>query len=355
MAATTSLEKVFNLKNLPKRLTVNVQIVGYLTAKKLKICDANQDNMYYLDISSAEHYMLKYFEIGKFVKVINPKVGQESTLLLDKNTIIVNGTKIKDLQLASPYTDISSTYDLNPRNKVPGKLIGKVVKINDPHQFQTMYGARNKHSFVIKDANGDKQTVDSWRKCDEKCPVELGNVYVFSQMKTGSFPYTKPHYLINDRDNNIALAPYDQQKAMENVEFADGRFAGKILGINSTKLYSNCNHCKSHIYDTSFKVGEKCPKCSEEVNSLVDDYSFTLVIENGATDDIFVTCYKKFLSVEIPWKDQEALEDKLCQEFEGKQVKGEYVKKRFPDEVKFNVETITVTQGKQHKTSSQAK
>ena len=75
--------------------------------------------------------MLKYFEIGKFVKVINPKVGQESTLLLDKNTIIVNGTKIKDLQLASPYTDISSTYELNPRDKVPGKLIGKVVKINE--------------------------------------------------------------------------------------------------------------------------------------------------------------------------------------------------------------------------------
>ena len=222
MAATTTLEKVFSMKTLPKRLTVNVQINGHLTTKKLKIRDTNQDEPYYLDISSAEHYMLKYFEIGKFIKIINPKVDQESTLVLDKKTIVVNGKKIADLKLASQYTTISSTHDLNPSSVFPGQLIGKVVKLYDQLELSTKYGQRKKHKFVIKDTNGDKQTIDAWRKPDEKCPVELGKVYLFSQLRTGSFPNSKPHFLVLDRNQSIVLAPSDQQKSMESVEFADG-------------------------------------------------------------------------------------------------------------------------------------
>ena len=87
--ASISLKKAFNSKTLPKRLIVNVQIIGFLAAKKLKIRDSNQG------IFDAQGHMTKYFEIGKAIKIINPLLKEkESTLAIEKRTIVANGTTI---------------------------------------------------------------------------------------------------------------------------------------------------------------------------------------------------------------------------------------------------------------------
>ena len=250
--------------------------------------------------------------------------------------------KIEGLDLVSPYGTISSTFEIDTECMVPGKIIGKVVKVNEPYPCETKYGPRVKHEIVIKDSYGDKQTVQMWRKPNENFFVDLGKVYVFSKLKTTTFPPQKPHFLHCNKDFQIELAPDDQQKKVEIVEFADGRFSGKIMGIRHTKLYCRCNICK-HYLPTSFQCGEKCPYCSKEVTEINEDYSFVLVIESGSTNLIELLCYKRFLPIDNPKKNDEALEEQLCKEFEGKSVLGGYIKKKYPENgVGITVENITV-------------
>ena len=75
-----------------------MQIVGFVTTKKLKIQDSSQVGPFYLDINLAKHYMVRYFEIGKTIKIINPRVNkQESSLVIEKKTIVANGKEIEGI------------------------------------------------------------------------------------------------------------------------------------------------------------------------------------------------------------------------------------------------------------------
>ena len=344
MASTVSLKKVFSRKSLPKLVSVNVQIVGFVTSKKLKIRDSNQVGQFYLDINLAEHYMLRYFEISRMIKIINPGVNeQESTLVIEKKTIVSKGTKIEGIEDVSPYATVSSTFDMDKKCQVPGKILGRVVKIFEPKYYQTSYGSRIKYIIRIKDIAGDLQTIGMFRGTHERLCVSLGKAYIFSNLVTEAFPDEKPHNLSLDKDSNAVLASEEEQRKMALLKYADGQFSGKILAIHSPIFYSSCNHCKCSVKNSSFNVGDKCPKCHKAVTEVIADYSFTLVVENGNCNDISMTCFRTYLPVETKGTQltQDLLEDTLCKKYEGKTVMGDYVKKRYPENgVNFNVETF---------------
>ena len=344
MASTVPLKKVFSGKSLPKRVTVNVQIVGFVTTKKLKIRDSNQVGPFYLDINWAEHYMVRYFEIGRTITIINPGVNEkESTLVIEKKTIVANGTKIEGIEQASSYATVSSTFDIDKKCQVPGKILGRVVKIFEPKEFQTKYGPRIKYTIKIKDIAGDLQTIGMFRRTHHRLCVSLGKAYIFSNLVTEAFPEDKPHFLYLEKDSNAVLATEEQQSQMSSLEYADGKFSGKILAIHSPLFYSSCNHCKRSVTNYSFNVGDECPKCRKAVTEVIADYSFTLVVENGNSNDISMTCFRTYLPVEMEGTQltQDLLEDALCKKYEGKVVTGDYVKKKYPENgVEFNVETF---------------
>ena len=253
--ASISLKKAFNSKTLPKRLIVNVQIIGFLAAKKLKILDSNQGSIYYLDISDAQGHMTKYFEIGKAIKIINPLLKEkESTLAIEKRTIVANGIKIEGLEIDSEYVSVSSTFEMDQASQVPGKIIAKVVNVTEPKHIQKKFGPRIKYMIDINDTPESKQTLDMWRQPYEKCCVEVGKVYIFPKLTTGNFPPEKPHYLVSSKDFNITLASLQDQKNMEFLEYADGKLFGKVLAIHSASFYKSCNNCKCNIQNSSFKI-----------------------------------------------------------------------------------------------------
>ena len=214
-----------------------------------------------------------------------------------------------------------------------------MVRIFEPKIQQTRSGPTFNSSFVIKDDNGDQQVIDMWRKTNEMC-VMIGKVYIFSNLVTKGFPEDKPHHLKLCNDNDAALASDDQQQKLAHLGYADGRFSGKILAIHSPITFKSCNHCRRSITKTILKVGEECFKCHKVIREVIDDYSITIVVENGTLDVLSMTCFRRHLPVEKQ-DTQNLLEDELCRKYEGKMVKGDYKKKRYPERnVEFTVETL---------------
>ena len=349
MATITPLKKIFSGKVLPKRVAVNVQIVGFVTSKKLKIRDSNQGGPFYLDTNLATHFMLRYLEVGRTINIINPEVKKdESTLVIQRKTIVSNGLKIEGLESTLPYLGIYSTFDMEKDCPIPGKLLGKVVKIFASKRYDTKYGPRFKLSFAIKDIAGHKQTIDMWRKTDQ-VGVKLGKAYIFSNLATGEFPNDKPHFLKFVKDVSfqlaVQLASEEDQQKMANVTYADGEFSGKILAIHSTVVFRSCNHCKCSVQEAAFKVGDKCPKCQKLVTEVFDNYSFTMVVENGASDECSMTGFCGHLPVDKQ-ATPDLLEVDLCKEYVGKSVSGSYIQKRFKEEgdkeIKLIVESIEI-------------
>ena len=85
---TTSLEKVFNQKHPPKKFSVNVQVLDYVSTSKVAIRDNNQKSSI-LDVRNVHRYMLNYLTKGKFVKIINPVINKEAQELLIENNSVV--------------------------------------------------------------------------------------------------------------------------------------------------------------------------------------------------------------------------------------------------------------------------
>ena len=129
---------------------------------------------------------------------------------------------------------------------------------------------------------------------------------------------------------------------MTNVTYADGGFSGKILAIHSTVIFRSCNHCMRSIQE---KVGDQCPKCQKLVTEVIDNYSFTMVVENGVSDESSMTGFCGHLPVDKQ-ATPDLLEFDLCKKYVGKSVTGSYIQKRFKEEgdkeAKFIVESIEI-------------
>ena len=224
---TTTLEKLFALKNAPKKFAVNVQVLDNIGSNRVEIRD-NSKGTYFLDVSKAQYYMQRYIQKGKFVKILSPVVKkQDQTLMIDGTTIMANGKLIEGLTLNSTYATIASTFDLGPQVTVSGNILAKIVKKYEPKIVQGRYGQRTKHAFTIKDLDGNRQLIGIWSKTSQAVGLEEGKTYVFSCLKTENFPDEKPHILLSDKISNIVEATPDLQKQFDQVEFADGKFSGK--------------------------------------------------------------------------------------------------------------------------------
>ena len=334
MVATITLEKAFKDKRVPKLLKINFQVQECTTKKKMKIRDGSTGN-FSLEIIDPKLIGSKYFEIGKFVKVINASLRKNDlTILIDNKSIICRGDPISSLEVPSPFQPLASTLELNGNTIIPGKILAKVVRVFDPKgpipsKFE---GMRAKFVFQIKDIHGTRQTIAIWKpwNLNNICPVEINKVYEFSNVKTDNY-LDKPYWLIGDI-NCIKAASKDHEETLKNVGVHDGKFNGTVVAINNIKLFKSCNKCSSSIEVPA--VGSTCPKCKKELEIVVDDFSFTMTIESGA-DLIPFTGFKKTVNFQGPCTDEDTIEDLLNSQFEGKVAVGEYIKSE-----KFHVAAI---------------
>ena len=344
-----TLKQVFSLKTQPRRLTVIFQIIEKIGSNIYKIRDKD-DCPYQLDISGAKHYMTRYFENGKFLKVINPRIDKKSsTLHIEQKTIVSRGNEIPGLENLQTFQTIQSTFLLEPNVVVPGKILGKVVRLHEPEEHNTIYGKRVKYSCEIKDIIGNRQVVTFWRWPNSKLCVQLMKAYVFIKLQTERFPENKPHFLEARRDENVVLASDEMQTQMRLIENADKKIEGKILAIHSSMKYISCPSCKRAIKKAGFKSGDNCqrPGCKKKVDIAVKDFSFVAVLENGRFDDISVTCFKEQFPIDLSYTNLEELETAIITKYEGQTVKADIIKKKHPDnDVLWRVLEVTIASGK---------
>ena len=167
MVATITLEKAFKDRRLPKLYKINFQIQECISTKKLKIRDGTT-GIFSLEIIDPKLIGSKYFEIGKFVKVINPSLRKEDfTVLVDKKTIICNGEHIAGLEVPALFQPLSTTLELESNVDIPGKILAKVVRTFEPRgPYPSQFGGmRMKFMCQIKDIHGTRQTIGIWKPC----------------------------------------------------------------------------------------------------------------------------------------------------------------------------------------------
>ena len=324
MAANLTLEKVFKAKQFPKFFKINFQVEEFITTTKLKITD-NATETYFLELVDIKGYCMKYFDVGKFVRVINPGVRKEDyTILIQKKSIVCIGDTISGLKQALPFQTIASTFVLNGNEEVPGRILAKVVRIYDPFgPIASRSGPRLRYSCAIRDRDGSRQTIHFWRSSSSSCPVELDKVYIFKNLKTQNF-LEKPFKLVCDRDNYIEVPDTEFEKALKEVKYHDGLFKGKVLAVNNVMTFKSCNMCRCGIKGTNIFVGSQCRRCKKEIKEIIDDFSFAMIIQCG-NDLKTVIVFKKMLNYEGSSTNEESIEKALINELEGKTVEGEYL------------------------------
>ena len=344
----TTLNQVFSLKTQPRRLTVIFQIIEKIGSNIYKIQDEGNCS-YQLDISGAKRYMIRYFENGKFLKVINPRIDKKSsTLHIEQKTIVSRGNEIAGLENLQTFQTIQSTFLLEPKVVVSGKILGKVVKLHEPVDYETRFGKRIRYACEIKDMIGNRQVVTFWRWPNSKVCVELMKAYVFIKLQTDNFPENKPHFLESMRDENVVLASDELQTQMRLIENADKKIEGKVLAIHSSLKFISCPFCKRALQKAGFKSGDNCLRrgCKKKVEIAVKDFSFVAVVENGRSDDISVTCFKEQFPIDLSYTNVEELETAIITKYEGQIVKADIIKKRNPDnDVLWRVLEVNIVSG----------
>ena len=332
MATTTTLEKVFKKEKLPKFFKINFQVEGYLGSKKMTIRDGST-GMFSLELLDVKPASLKYFDIGKFVKVINPIVRKDDfTLLVNGMTIVCLGEPIAGLEVALPFLPISATYDYENQVEVPGKILAKVVRIYDPlGPYQSQGGPRCKHACQIKDVDGSRQTLKMWYGV--KTPFENEKTFVFSNLRADR--YNGKTTLICESATCIQPAAKEHEEALKGIAYHDGNFKGKVLAINAIKLFKSCIKCQRSIRDEyvikHFSKGMACPKCKQGIEEIVDDFSFHLVIAIGSEYSTFVA-FRKTISFEGPSTVEDEVEQMITSQLEGKSMEGTFISSRSGDE-----------------------
>ena len=103
MAANLTLDKAFKSKQYPKYFKINFQVKEFITATKLKIIDRSNET-YFLELVDVKPQCMKYFDVGKFVRLINPGIRKEGyTLLIGKKSIVCLGDSINGLEKTPPF------------------------------------------------------------------------------------------------------------------------------------------------------------------------------------------------------------------------------------------------------------
>lgn len=344
---TLNLKQLFNLRALPKRVIITCQLLEIIDTNKYKIRDKSE-GFFQLDVSEAKIYMKKYIKVGEFLKIIHPRIEKETmTLHIGPKTLVSLGSEIDGLMEIEfkPFQTIQSTFEMDGKAVISGKILAKVVKINACQKIETRYGLRNRYSCEIKDIVGSRQRVTFWRKTSDEMCVELNKSYIFSKLVLENFPEEKPHFLLCARDEDVSLASDDFQNQMKSIESWDKQFEGMVLAIHSTLTYISCPFCKRSLKQADFKDGDKCGRigCNKIVETAVKDYSFVVVVENGNSDELSITSFRNYLPINGTFSTERDLEKLLRQQYEGKKIKGKMTeKKKAVNDIAWTMDDVTL-------------
>ena len=354
MTTTFSLKKAFTQKQLPKFFKINLQIQKMINENKFVVTDGGVFSeeepttlVFCMEIvGNFKQNQRKYFAVGAFIKLIRPTLRMEDyTILVNEKTIVCLGDQIEGLPAPAEFLPLDATLVMDSNTPVPGKVLAKVVRIYDQKgPYSTRYGPKIKYACQIKDLDGIGQVLQFWRPESKLCPVQPDMTYVFYNLKTDKvtdkYFSEKPYQLSCDKDIDIEEASREQNEEHSNIRYSDGMFRGAILAINNVSKFRSCFNCSRSINVRNFVVGEKCPNCKKEVAIINEDFSFTLIVE-GEDDVLSMTCFKRLITYDGSCNDEKSIELELFKILEGKMVEGEYLKKRFADQVTLNVYTLT--------------
>ena len=105
----------------------------------------------------------------------------------------------------------------------------------------------------------------------------------------------KPFNLVCDKDSYIETPEAEFEIALKEVTYHDGLYKGKILATNNVRTFKSYSICRRGIKDANTFVGSQCKKCKKEIKEIIDDFSFSLIIQCG-NDLKALTVFKKMLN-----------------------------------------------------------
>ena len=317
------IRKCFESKKLPNRVLINFKILERISETEYLISDG--DGCFKLEISSLKANYIKYFEPGRFVRIIKPNFVKKSEIVtLSENSLVVQGLPIQKLpDVIQDFKKISDTFELEVNTDFFGKLLAKIVDKKEP-----VFLKPNK-SFVqatLKDLEGSKTNITFWSNDVDCNEIEVNQVYIIENIRTGNYPSQKPFFLSTKRNTRIKKVTDTKYiNKFKAINFEDGKFDGIVLGFYGVLAYYSCNFCNKGLNEAhkgGICINEKCKKT---INELQRNFVCQMIVADGDKEQI-LTVFKKKLDLSVDTLDNDLIETNLTKKFVGiKKAKGTYV------------------------------
>lgn len=127
--------------------------------------------------------------------------------------------------------------DANPREKLDGKFILKIVKTLNQRTVKNGQTTTELLPTVVKDIEEASTQISFWNNHVDLSMIKEGNVYFITNLVAEKFPNFKPHFLATRLGTKVELAPTDISKLFERINYADDTVTGKIVGFQEVSSY----------------------------------------------------------------------------------------------------------------------
>lgn len=127
--------------------------------------------------------------------------------------------------------------DANPREKIDGKFILKIVKTLNQRTVKNGQTTTELLPTVVKDIEGTSTQISFWNNHVNLSMIKEGNIYFITNLVAEKFPNFKPHFLATRLGTKVELAPADISKMFEGINYADDTVTGKIVGFQDVSSY----------------------------------------------------------------------------------------------------------------------